>query len=406
MNCPKCGNPLQPGVTSCQICGTNIEETNGGPAPVVAPTPTAPVEQVSVPVQTTQPEAAPVSIAPTPEPVAAPTAEPVAPTTEQAAAPAPNVVTVENVATPVAPTPTAPAEASTIAPVVNTDASNPIPSIPASIGQTTVQAPEVTTLKEAKPKKKKTSLAIIVIALVLVLGGMGFYMFKSGGMNLGGTKASKNLATDIAKGTEVSSNGYKFQLKEGWLMNEDNNNNVVILNTDETVAIKLDHNNSGISTINTDMIKAYLDLYPDYTETTIAETQIGAKNAYLVNTNLNQLPVQIYFIDGGNNLTLGATIVYQSNESKTKNESVVTELVGSITYSETSYKALDAITKYSDAFSTFNGIIKGEKPANQEKNEVQGETQNTPVENQPTNEENQAPTENTPVEENQAQTSE
>ena len=427
MNCPKCGNPLQPGVTSCQICGTNIEETNGGQAQAtttVAPAPTAPVEQVSVPVQATQPEAttvAPTTIAPAPEPVSAPITQTVEQTTTETAAPAQNVVTVENVATPAAPTPTAPAEASTIAPVVNATTSSPIPSIPASINAPTVQAPEVTTLTEAKPKKKKTSLAIIVIALVLVLGGMGVYMFTSGGMSLGGAKASKNLATDIAKGTEVSSNGYKFQLQEGWVMNEDNNNNVVISNTDETVAIKLDHNNSKLDTINKDMIKAYLDLYPDYTDTAIDSTKIAAKDAYLVNTNLNQLPIQIYFIDGGNNITLGATVVYQSNESKTKNESVVTELVGTISYAESSYKALDTITKYSDAFSAFNGIYKNngqknpETPATPETPDVQGETQTTQtpestdttqgeVQNQTEESTNQTGT--TPQQENQVQTTE
>lgn len=67
-NCPKCGNPLQPGTSSCPICGTEIEGVSSATtqmtvASVAKPTTTvAPTIQVATP-QATQQQPAPQPIA-------------------------------------------------------------------------------------------------------------------------------------------------------------------------------------------------------------------------------------------------------------------------------------------------------------------------------------------------------
>ena len=71
-NCPKCGNPLQAGVTSCPICGTNIS-SEGEP------------KQVSVESVVATATPAPAAEAPAPAPAPA---QP-APVAAEAPAPAP-----------------------------------------------------------------------------------------------------------------------------------------------------------------------------------------------------------------------------------------------------------------------------------------------------------------------------
>ena len=70
-----------------------------------------------------------------------------------------------------------------------------------------------------------------------------------------------------------------------------------------------------------------------------------------------EAPIQVYFIGGGNNLTIGATIVYVSAETKTKYEAEVTEMIGSLSYSDESLKAITTIDMFNGAFGVYNGIV-------------------------------------------------
>jgi hypothetical protein len=69
------------------------------------------------------------------------------------------------------------------------------------------------------------------------------------------------------------------------------------------------------------------------------------------------MPIQIYYINGGSSLTLGATIVYQSGDSKEKYVTPVTELIGTMTYSDESLKAISTIEMYSTIFGTYKGVF-------------------------------------------------
>ena len=183
---------------------------------------------------------------------------------------------------------------------------------------------------------------------------------------MGGTKKQVPKNNNIALETiAVSSNGYKFSLPKTWFLAEDSKN-VVITNEDSTVSIKLDHSENSISNINETVIKKVIDSHEEYTDSNITEIKISAKDAYLVNTTVNNMPVQIYFINGGSNLLIGVTIVYQSNDSKTKYEADVTEMIGTLSYADESVKALDTINMYSQIFNIYNSVINYHEPVVEE----------------------------------------
>ncbi len=415
-NCPKCGNPLQVGTTSCPICGTNIsssvqpeQKTDGVKTTVtvasVATPPAQPAAQPAVaqaqaaPAVATQPVAQPAAPAPVVE--QAPVQQPVAPAPVQevkveqpAPAPAP---------APVAPTPTVeaatpapvqpegkeetPIDPNSIAPTIKpVEIGTPVPSIPASLNP---DAPVVTasvdaSVKMEKPKKKSNKTAMVLLGILAVVVIAAVLMMNLGG----GTKLNSNVNTNAGKNssleiTAVSTNGYKFNLEDGWLITEDGTN-VIVTNKDETVAIKLDYTKNSLDTISKSTIESFFASRSDFTNTEVTETTISAKKAYLVNTQINQAMVQLYYINGGANLTLGATIVYQSVETKTKYEANVTELIGSLSYSDESLKAISSMEMYSNIFGVYNGVFQyqptTEQPQINENPAAADTNNNTPTE--------------------------
>lgn len=390
-NCPKCGNPLQVGTTSCPICGTNIsnsvrpEQKNDGvkTTVTVASVATPQVQPVVKPVQTAQPatqvQVAPVAqpagekVAPAPVVPTAPAVEPtpvqqpVAPTSVQDVSVVQKTTPVVPVQ-PVAPAPTVqpetkteiPIDPNSIAPTIKPiEVGTPVPSIPASLNPD-APVPTVSvdaSVKKEKPKNKfnKTTMVLLgVLAIVVIAAAL---MMNIGG----GTKLNSNVNTNPEKNsslelTAVSTNGYKFNLEDGWLITEDGTN-VIVTNKDETVAIKLDYIKNSLDTISKSTIEGFFANRQDFTNTEVTETTISAKKAYLVNTQINQAMVQLYYINGGTNLTLGATIVYQSPETKTKYEANVTELIGSLSYADESLKAISSMEMYSNIFGVYNGVF-------------------------------------------------
>ena len=346
-NCPKCGNPLQVGTESCPICGTNTSSA----APAVAPTP------VSAPVVEPAPAVAPT---PAPAPVVEPTPE-VAPT------PAPEIKAIE---------PT-----------------TPVPSIIAPEEEKTTKS-EVPTAKPVTPEKnKKGNKTIVIVLLLLAIVAGGIFLING---NFGGGKGQnlKPQPQNSIASAQAASNGFKFNLAEGWIIQEDGSN-VIITNSDETVVLKLEKINSNFSKINKSTIESYYSSKSEFTNTKVEEVKISVKDAYLVNTNSGELPVQIYYINGGTSLTLGATIVYQSKESKEKYVAEVTELIGTMSYSDESIKAISTIEMYSSIFKNYQGVFEYEAPVDN----VQNPENNPSVENQST-ENLEKPS--TPSEENQS----
>ncbi len=390
-NCPKCGNPLQIGTTSCPICGTSTVET-----PATAPTAAPEVSNISAPATPAQaaPTAVTVEAIPAEQKVvqSAPVEQAIttastttttvvsapAPTTEPAVAPAP---------APTAPTPSAPAEPAkseptsvqpaeqtstvptsieptSIAPTVTVDKEgSPVPSIPSSLndGNTTGAAiPTVDTIKIGKKKNNKTTLLIIVI--LAVAAGIGAVMLLNGGNKAPNINLQNPGTEETALvTTSVSTNGYKLKLEDGWLINEDGSN-VIITNSTETVAIKLDRSATNLKNLTTDNLEGYYKSNINFKDVKVSSTTISAKEAYLVDASFNETPVQVYYIDCGTSLTLGATIVYQTSESKTKYESHITEMIGTLSYSDDSIKALNSMQMYAGIFNMYSGAFKYQAP--------------------------------------------
>ena len=208
------------------------------------------------------------------------------------------------------------------------------------------------TKKTKKGLNNKTLLLIIVIVAVVAGGGM---LLMGGGTGGGGFVPETSTDETLAS-SAVSSNGFKFNLKDGWVIHEDGNT-VIIRNTDETVAIKLENVDNDFSKISKTTVTSYFSSSASFANTKVEETKISAKDAYLVNTNSGEIPVQVYYINGGTNLTIGATIVYQSKASKDKYEAAVTELIGTVSYADDSLKAIDTVQMYSDIFGTYKGVF-------------------------------------------------
>ena len=343
-NCPKCGNQLQDGVTVCSICGTNILEKAAPAEAAPAPAPAQPAAQPAAPAQ---PAPAPVA----PAPAAAPAA-PAAPATPAQPAPAAPAAP----AAPVAPTPAPTAEE--VAPVVERVVpTTPVPSIPTSL--TSTEAPQAPKAEEGpkltKAPKKGINKGLVLGLLVVVLLGVGLYMFLGNGTK-SNVKPNQNTQTKTVSGTKVSSNGFKFTLLNGWVINEDGSN-VIIVNDSSTVAIKLVYSKANLADVSKSQIDEILDENSSYKNTEVNEIKLTGRDTYQVNTTINDIPIQVYFINGGADLTLGATVVYQTKESKDKYEPEVTEMIGSLSYSNDSIKALDIMSNYSNMFSIYDKIM-------------------------------------------------
>lgn len=422
-NCPKCGNPLQAGITSCPICGTNISnemfnkvETSNikvasvGQAPQTqAPLkvePTAQVQsQTAVPQQQVQPSniSAPVQQATVQQQVqtqSAPAPQPmqVAESVQQSTTQDSNNANVQTLNQ-------QPVDPSSLAPTVpKVEMATPVPSIPASLSENfanenTAQAVNSPTVNaSSKPKKSNKKMLIVVFAFVILIAGIGGYFFinQSASTNQPIQQTQNEVAT-----TSIMSNGYKLKQKDGWLTVEDGSN-VVITNTSETVVVKLEHSTGNISEINEDYIKNLMNQNTMYTNTEVTTTKISAKDAYLVNTQINSLPVQVYFINGGSNLIIGVSVIYQSNDSKNKYEAEVVEMIGTLSYADDSIKAISTIDMYRDAFSLYGNIISNRnnqqqsqqttpETDNQNSNETPGEETTNPID-ESTTQENQTTT--------------
>ena len=401
-NCPKCGNPLQVGTTSCPICGTNIasavqpvQNENGKTTVTVAsvakavptsnvantssaqPTQVAPVAQTTQPAQTqvVQQATTTQTTQPLPEQTVAP--QPVQPVEKPVVEPTQNVA-------PVASTTEAkeqvPIDPNSIAPVIQPiEMSSPVPSIPSSLSEssTVVNAP-VENKKSKETKKINKNILVIAGILAVVIIAAVLMMNMKPKTNLNNNAVNNNNST--AEITAVSTNGYKFNLENGWLITEDGTN-VIVTNKEETVAVKLNYTKDNLETISKSTIESYFASRTDFTNTEVIDTTISAKQTYLVNTQINQAMVQVYYINGGSNLTLGAVAVYQSSDTKEKYEANVTELIGSLSYSDESLKAINSMEMYSNIFNVYNGVFQYQQ---QNIPIVEDNNNNQPVVEQPT----------------------
>ena len=385
-NCPKCGNPLQAGVTSCPICGTNISVENETkqvtvesvaqtPAPAVEPAPVAETAQAAAPAPAAEPAQAaastPVESAPAAAPimptVPAPTepkeepapAQPVQPTVAPVEA-AP-VATETPVAQPAEPAPVAqpiePAPAvqqATPAPAAQPIEPTPVqPAITPTAGAPVVNA----SVEPEKPKKKKNKLAPLLIVLLLAaLGGGAYFYFFSGTTQVQQPPAPVQNNIQVAT-KEIIANGFDLKVAEGWIVREADED-VLITNENETVIIKLSHSSKNIEAFTETSIKNYLETRGAFSDIEVKTSKINANDTFVVDAMKDDKPFQLYLIDGGTNLMIGVAVVYTGKvESKTVNEATVQEIIGSISYSYGNNDNVNINSTYPDIMGSFSGLL-------------------------------------------------
>ena len=374
-NCPKCGNPMQEGTTKCPICGTDILAETAATPVAEAPAPEAPAPapvEAPAPAPAPAPAEAPAPAAPAPAPVPAPEPAPVAPAPTAEAAPA-----------------EAPVQPGAIAPTVErVEMTSPVPGIPTSISTPGLSINEEKPLVEnpaSKPKKKKTPLIILVVVLIAVAVATYFALVPP-------KKKNNNMANNGVEDIELmsmTSNGYRMKLAEKWVIIEDGSN-VVVTNDENTVVMKLEHTAANLANTNESNITSSLDSRELYRDVEVTSVNMSGRDSFLVNAKLNEMPIQVYLINGGSNLVLGVTIVYQSNDSKTKYEAEVTAMVSTLSYAEDTTRAIDAISAYEEAFRSF-GIVTNEIPRNKVEEPATPEPE--PAEEEPTEPSEEPPAE-------------
>lgn len=401
-NCQKCGNPLQEGTTSCPICGTNIIATSAqAPAPVAQEA--APAAQVAAP--TIQPVVAQPTVAPVVEQPVAPSVEtqvvqatpapvveapaPVAQTSvAQVVQPQPAVVEVQTqpvAATTdvqpvqtiapveeVAPAPVAPAIEPTVAPQIAPATPTVAPaaiaqSLEALAAQTPAQpVVDAPAVEVNKPKAKKIDIKnltknqkIIAVAavavIIMVIVGISL---SSSSLGKPVTQTPSTTPVETALTKEVATNGYKLKLEKDWII-EEGSGNIIIKKEDDSVIINVKNTISSIDTLNKETLTTYFNNQSNFKDVKVEETELSGKKTFIVsvtyalNGTNTEYPVQYYYINGGTNLIIGSAIVYQDEDAKTNNAAFITNLMGTMSYSDDTIKALDTINMYSEVFQNY-----------------------------------------------------
>ena len=361
-NCPKCGNPLTPGTTVCPVCGTPVGmQTPSSPANNVEgqaqSTPVAPVNNVGVQARTISP-------------IIQPTAPAIEPTPVQPLQPTNDVVPIAQGA-PVQPTPAATIDAlaPTIQPTVQpTVIPSAVPTSTPTVTPGVVQSQPETKKGKMKVKLNNKTLIIILVAFLIICGVFIFLKDK------GGTKKVTNKPTTAVETVEqkdVVANGFRFKVENDWIV-QSNSDNTVVTNSNGTVVVKLESYSFNLASIDKDKLQAnFNDLGNEYnpnkvivSDVNITENKIASKDGYLVNAKVTeddskQYAAQYYFINGGSDFTIGATVVYSTEEAKTNNEGKITSLLNSMSYVNDTNSIITLINKNYRAFSVYFNAING-----------------------------------------------
>lgn len=379
-NCPKCGNPLQPGTVSCPICGTNINQAIGG---VVTPniTPTQPVmpgvpvsptinQPISQPMsqpqmsQISQPNVAQgINTPMTPQTPQQPSivTQPVqAPASTSQAFPTP-ATTLNNLNQPATPTPVASETKPTQQPVLQPQTT----SQPAQASKPAEPAKPEPPKKVDKPKKEKTpkekkpidkkiliiggavtAVLIIIVVIVLVLN-------KGNNKDLSNNDNGTNNQVNAIRTSQVTNGGYSYELPNGWQSREINSQ-YYIYDNDENVLIGLESINSNIDLLSANSIKN------DLADQDMKDLQVSDKTysdnrkGFYVTAKLNDYNVEYNFIENdGNIIYIG--VVYSSESAKNSLSQTVQNIIYNLKYVET-INAIDSISMYHDAITSGRNI--------------------------------------------------
>lgn len=364
-NCQKCGNPLQPGSTTCPICGTtaapadammtapapieqleSLDETPMvSPAPQVQPAPVMESGSIATPAQ---PMTQPAPVAPAPVMPAAPMVSPAQPMNPIPTPAQPMMQPADPMAQP-APMQPQPS----VMPDPGFAGANPMPAAPNPIPSPSNPAPGAPVEKKEEPKKEtktttkgKSNLTTVVLVgiVALVLGlGAGYLLGPS-------LKAAPTPTPVVVADTETQRvSGFNFDMKTDWSYN-DYYDKVIINNPEETVTIRLALYAGVFTNINTTNIELSLSTKEGYADIKAEKTTVGNRDAVLVNASNGELRVQYYYIAHSVDKIITITVVYESEEDKKAQEENVKKLIESTTYTDEVQNAIQVIDTNSKYF--------------------------------------------------------
>ena len=376
-NCAKCGNPLQPGSTTCPICGTtaapadsfvsapapveqleSLDETpmvspvpQVQPAPVMEPGPIAtPAQPMAAQPMPAQPMQDPMAMAQPMQPVApAPIQPAVAQPMMQPAAPMPEPTMMAQPAAmqPMPAQPMMPDQGFGGAPVMAAvPTAIPTPAIPAPSVPAPAEKKEEPKQETKKAKGKGTNLTTVVLVgiVALVLGlGAGYLL----GPSL--KPATPTPTVTVADTTSQRVSGFNFDMKTDWIYN-DYYDKVIINNPEETVTIRLAMYSGVFTNINTTNIELSLSTKEGYSDIKAEKSTVGNRDAVVVNASNGDLRIQYYYIAHSVEKIITITTVYETEEAKKAQEENVKKLIESTTYTDEVQNAIQVIDENSKYF--------------------------------------------------------
>lgn len=363
INCAKCGNPLQPGLSSCPICGTATSNA------------IEQLEETPVVEKLTQ-EKAVTQVAPAPVPEAAPVSAPVVPTTTPAPAiqqPQPVPPTPQPVAsspTPNTPAPQAqPVQSTPSAPVAptqipaqptatQTPESFTLPQSPASLGTPILETPQTQKKEETKkePKKKKSSIVPIIVLSVIISLSVGFVAGKLLSKPTATKPKVEEKKEEVASVKEINANGFSFNMDEKWDLTEQYSDTIIINDKDETFTFRMALVMGTFNNINQQNIEDSINSKEGYTELKIQEIELNKKDAFFIEVKKDKKDIEYYYVGQDDTTTIVVTIVYETKESKKTNSSKIRTLLESVKYTDQSSKA-SAIVKPNNSLFYDSSLI-------------------------------------------------
>ena len=360
-NCEKCGNPLQPGLTTCPICGTTAKSLDA--AITAQPMNNEPIEALdeppiaSAPLTTAAPaapmQAQPMDINPAPASPITP-AQPMDIGAPATPVPIPEGTPSFEAPTQVASQPAMFTDAGFTGMGINaaTPSNQPVtldvPSSAATPAPATPQQTNPQPEKVAEPKKgKKTNntLLLIIVAIASLGLGVGAGFIISSSM----TKPAPAPTEEVAETNETSENGYTFNIEDGWTPTTIGGK-LIITNKDDDVTLRFSNNSGQFTNINASNIEVSLATKEGYTDVTAEKTTLGDKDVVIANAKNGDIYIQYYYTAHDVSNIIYVTVIYETKEAKDANEEKVKAIIESTKYTEEIQNAIEAISPHSQIY--------------------------------------------------------
>ena len=299
-NCPKCGNPIQAGASSCPICGTQFTYQQN-------------IANVQTSNQNTNQN---ISIQPQQS-------------INQNTLQQPNTI------------------------------NNQAIQFSTSAQQTTIpQSTNVQIQNKKEKKKSKVNFKVILIFLVIVIAIIVAFLL------LNSPKATKKTVTNNEdfEYTEASAGGFKFKMVKDWYALE-GNGSVLVKDSKSNLLIKLEIHKKSFDDYSKEKIENYIKTYrSDAKDIVVSEKSIESKSTYMVEAKVKENDgtenlVQYYYVKINDGTIVGATVIYLDESIKEDVNKAIETLIGSISYSNDTVTVVKDISEHTNAFGIYGNTL-------------------------------------------------